>query len=181
MESSEANFPTGHAASSGCDFRLRLGAYHDGELSPGAAAQIEKHLPNCDACQSELEALRDLTALAGMIGAGGISPFGLQRIHQAIDAEPRFSILRIASILTGLAASALIIGAAWLWDTPQTQATPAKIVIVPQERGQDWMTIATTLEPRPLPRAPWEMRDQQMLADARFSNWMVEGLTERQP
>jgi hypothetical protein len=42
------------------------------------------------------------------------------------------------------------------------------------------MTLALTLEPpAPLPHSPWEVRDQQMFANARLADWMVEGLTGR--
>jgi len=39
-----------------------------------------------------------------------------------------------------------------------------------------WEYLAVNLKPDPLPTERWEANNQQMLADARFSNWMIEGL-----
>ena len=40
-----------------------LGAYHDGELHGARLRQIEQHLAGCAACQAELDAIRNLSAL----------------------------------------------------------------------------------------------------------------------
>ena len=40
-----------------------LGAYHDGELQGRRLRQTETHLARCEACRTELEALRALTTL----------------------------------------------------------------------------------------------------------------------
>jgi hypothetical protein len=179
MDPSEENFHAAQTAQNGCAWRNRLGAFHDGELDSASAAQVESHLASCQACRAELDEIRELSSLARMIGAEGISPFGMRRIHQAIDAEPRFSVLKFAGILTGLAASALVIGSAWLWEVPETRPPQGEIVIVPDHRS-DWTTLATTLEVRQLPRTPFEAREKaQMLAYADFSNWMVENLAGR--
>jgi anti-sigma factor RsiW len=42
--------------------RRRLGAYQDGELSPGARARVEGHVAGCAGCADELRALERLHA-----------------------------------------------------------------------------------------------------------------------
>ena len=42
--------------------RRQLGAYQDGELSPGTRARVERHLGRCDACGRELAGLGRLRA-----------------------------------------------------------------------------------------------------------------------
>ncbi len=180
MDPSQAIFRTGQAASDGgCDFQSRLGAYHDGELDPATAVRVEQHLAGCESCRAELQDLRELSALAKTVGAEGMSPIGIARVHQSVDAESGSSVLRIAGLLTGLAASVLVIGSAWLWETPETRTRGQEIVVI-DPVGEPNMTLAMTLAPTaPLPHSPWEVRDQQMLADARLADWMVEGLTGR--
>jgi hypothetical protein len=180
MDPSQAIFRAGQAANKGgCDFQSRLGAYHDGELDTVSARQVEQHLASCESCRAELQEIRELSSLAETVGAEGISPIGVARVHQMIDAEAGSSVLRIAGLLTGLAASALVIGSAWLWETPQSRTSGQEIVVI-NPLGEPDMTLAMTLEPSaPLPHSPWEVRDQQMLADARLADFMVEGLTGR--
>jgi anti-sigma factor RsiW len=45
-----------------CDWSTRLDAYLDGELSPGVAGEVEGHLRNCEACRSDLAALRRMSS-----------------------------------------------------------------------------------------------------------------------
>ncbi len=40
-----------------------LPAYHDGELPPGKAAQVEAHLQTCPSCRAEQKRLTELSAL----------------------------------------------------------------------------------------------------------------------
>ncbi len=168
-------------AHGGCEFLPRIDAYHDGELDSASAAEVEQHLTLCAICQSELRELRELSSLAKNIGSSGVSPVGMARIHRAIDDEQESapSVLRIAGMLTGLAASILIIGSAWLWETPPAHANGRDIIVISSPE-QPAMNLAMNLEPAlPLPRSPWEVQDQQMIADARLADWMVEGLSGR--
>ncbi|NLG99273.1 MAG: hypothetical protein GX491_18105 [Chloroflexi bacterium] len=47
-----------------------IGAYYDGELPPGKAAEVEAHLEGCAACRRELEELRALSTLLQIDLAG---------------------------------------------------------------------------------------------------------------
>ena len=41
-----------------CENRVRLDAYHDGELSPAERSAVEAHLRDCPSCAAELTAIR---------------------------------------------------------------------------------------------------------------------------
>ena len=70
----------------------------------------------------------------------------------------------------------MVIGSAWLWESPAHHPVTSH-AIVRIDKGDSWESVAVNLRIDPLTRADWEVRDPQMLADARFSHWMVEGLS----
>ncbi|HWE02283.1 MAG TPA: zf-HC2 domain-containing protein [Tepidisphaeraceae bacterium] len=162
----------------GCEFQPRLSAFHDGELDPDAERVVQRHLAACESCRLELQDIRELSALAARIGIDGMSPRALRRLHQAIDGQARqYSIFRIAGALTGLAASAMVVGAAWLWDAGDSRSSASiKYVIIEPGPTDKWEYLAVNLKADPLPTERWEVNDQQMLADARLTSWMLEGL-----
>lgn len=44
-----------------CENRVRLDAYHDGELSPAERSAVEAHLRDCPSCAAELAAIRRMS------------------------------------------------------------------------------------------------------------------------
>lgn len=160
-----------------CAFARRLGAYHDGELDAASAALVADHLPTCPACQAELMEIAELSSLAGEIGAGGISRQALVAVHRAIDAEDRFSLLRISGALTAIAASALVVGSAWLIEAPVKRPAPrAPIVLRPADQ-KSWEGVAMgALQRNPLPRSDWDEREGPMFNDTRLADAIVRGL-----
>ena len=44
-----------------CKNRVRLDAYHDGELSPAERSDVEAHLRDCQSCAAELAAMRRMS------------------------------------------------------------------------------------------------------------------------
>jgi anti-sigma factor RsiW len=44
-----------------CENRVRLDAYHDGELSPAERSHAEAHLRDCPSCAAELAAIRRMS------------------------------------------------------------------------------------------------------------------------
>ena len=95
-------------------------------------------------------------------------------IHQAIDdqPQPQANLLWIGGILSGLAASALIIASAWLMETPTPKAPPTPVALM-AEHGS-WEQVAVS--DRGLQELPSGLWDQPMLADARTAEWMVQNL-----
>src|SRR3954447_9480789 len=44
-----------------CENRVRLDAYHDGELSPAERSDVDAHLRDCPSCAAELAAIRGMS------------------------------------------------------------------------------------------------------------------------
>jgi len=85
--------------------------------------------------------------------------------------------MRIAGVLSGVAASVLVIGSAWLLDSPTPIAPAAQIVIVPSMQGQErWENVAVNLRLDPLPITGWEPPSREALAEARIADWVIQNL-----
>jgi anti-sigma factor RsiW len=126
----------------GCSYDPRLSAFHDGELDTSSSADLQRHLPGCAACQRELQAISSAStmlatapraefmegAMARLRAAG---PGILRRARLAQDHGDLPRILPMVRWLCAVAASILIIGAAWLIQTPSRPPTAQIPVPVP--------------------------------------------------
>jgi len=173
----------------GCECESRLDAFHDGELGPADRAQVAGHVAKCPACAAVLQQMQRMSLLLGR-GRGDVwadvSADEMARLHGAVDREiKRFrlqvdpSFWRTAALLSGLAASVLVVASAWLAETPPAQQAtgPSAVALQPA-----WERVAMTLQADPLPYAgPQASPDQSALADAHASmtDWMLENLKGR--
>jgi hypothetical protein len=186
---------------SDCPFNLRLDAFHDGELDAKTAGELEAHLPGCEICRAELA---DLGAIAGMFAPkqSGMLPLELARLHQQLDestlnqpAESEF--LRMAGMLSALAASILVISSVWLSEFPSRHTpglSPGPGVVSAADLGNvpNWERTALTFEVEPqflnqnpggsieTPFNPTGLADSRTFGDnnvdAQVADWMVAGL-----
>ena len=117
-----------------CD-RVRLDAYHDGELTPGERADVEAHLHDCPSCAAELAAIR------GMLGAFADSAprepsheelLELARSVHAERSDERM-LLRLFRV-TSIAAALLLAGAlaAGAYLSQRTRAAAHEAVVLDQ-------------------------------------------------
>lgn len=165
-----------------CSYLDRLGTFYDGELDPLTAEEVENHVRTCALCRAELREIGNLSVRFDTM-RGALPPEKLlARAHGAIDdgaGRPGSQLLWIAGMLSGLAASVLVIGSAWLADAPGLPAErPAPRVVVLPLQVSDWERVAMTLRVDPLPGVPTDAPDRQMLADARLADWMLRNLSE---
>jgi anti-sigma factor RsiW len=153
-----------------CPYKLRLQAYHDGQLRPDDAGEIERHLPDCGGCAGELAALRELSELLGDRQAAIIRADELSRIHAAVEEVSDRSLLRLAVAMASVAASILIISMAWMYDLP-TATSP----LVQQDHAvPEWERLAEMQRPD-TPFA--DSSTEAGLADARdTADWMLKGI-----
>jgi anti-sigma factor RsiW len=100
-----------------CRQAERLGAYHDGELSAEARAEVERHIGQCPACAAELRRLRKLSQLLGAAAPPKLSPAILARLHDGIDTIPLADLRRVAEVCGAIAASILLVCTIWLVTT----------------------------------------------------------------
>jgi anti-sigma factor RsiW len=175
---------------SGCEFESRLDGFHDGELGADEQARVAEHVAKCPACGAALEQMRRMSALLASgrgDGSADVSADEIARLHAAVDREmkrSRFqvdrSFWRTAALLSGLAASVLIVASAWLMETPAPRQTAKLEPAVVQPA---WERVAMTLQADPLPYAgPQATPDQSALADAdaNMTDWMLENLKGRE-
>src|SRR5256885_15941087 len=103
-------------ARDGCHWLARVSAYHDGEMDRASLQAFERHLQSCAQCAAELAELRRVSTLFSNLAAQRMREGSIARVHEAVDheAQPQRNLLSIGLALSGLAASALIIGMAWL-------------------------------------------------------------------
>jgi hypothetical protein len=166
-----------------CNYRSRLSAYHDGELAPQPARELERHIESCPACTAELAELRNVSALFAVFSEERMSRAALARAHDAVEGNAQPSLLRIAGLLAGLAASAMVIGTAWLWETPASpKLHHGPFVVVPTApKDPQWLLVATTLRADPLPREVGQNRTQIVSEPAvanagEYADWMLKEL-----
>lgn len=134
--------------------RRRLGAYHDGELSPGGETRVTAHLARCLACAAEMEVLAGLEASLRMV-VPDLSeadwdafwpqvrarlarvPPDLERIHSprrlwgAASGSPRFAI---GTVLAATAVGALAVWGPWA-TAPEPPVQPGAAARVAAPSG----------------------------------------------
>ena len=127
-----------------CQFKSRLSAYHDAELSAAEIEAVNEHLPTCEACSAELATIREVAAALASYQPEEISQIELARLHRAIDRVDDRGLLRLAGMLSAVAASVLIICMAWMSQSP----TSAPIVQRPDaQRVPAWENLAMGGQP----------------------------------
>ena len=163
-----------------CEFRSRLGVYNDGELPRQEARRLERHLERCASCAAELDEVRRLSNLFGTFAEQPVDDAVVTDFHRIVDEleDRQASILRIGKLLTGLAASGLIVASAWRLETPLPRPPPQALVVKAHAPAPQWERLAMTLRVDPLPRTEVDPRSEreQMLADAAVANWMLRNL-----
>jgi anti-sigma factor RsiW len=109
-----------------CEFKNLLMAYHDGALDEARRAEIERHLPQCLQCASELAQLRSLSNLieSSVTVPTGLSQIARHRLHQRLDAAMDEGVLRAARIVSAIAACVLAGSSVWLMRTRELSPAP---------------------------------------------------------
>ena len=162
---------------SDCNENIRLGAYHDGELTPDEAARVEAHVRDCPACAEELRALRQISGLFAA-GAGldvpELRPMKLAQVHRAIDAEGNIGLLRLVRQLTGVAAAILVGGTVWLVST--SGAGP----VAPAGVSADAVSVADWEIPAMAPNAAAATENAAAGGDVQFAQFVVSDLSRGQ-
>jgi anti-sigma factor RsiW len=125
-----------------CDFQSRLSAYYDGELDLRTARDMSLHLAECEACRQELKAMRQVSGVLSGMKPRELTPLGLARLHRSADElAEKSDALPLAKVLMAMAASVMVIGAAWLVQSPgQKVNTATPVVVVPTD---NWERVAT--------------------------------------
>lgn len=108
-----------------CSYSDKIEAYHDGELDAPGRLEVERHLAECAACAEELSELRGLSEAFAAVPDVHLSQMGRHRLRGRIDQVMTGGLMRTAWMLSGLAASVLVVGSLWLARAEQSpQAAP---------------------------------------------------------
>jgi anti-sigma factor RsiW len=122
-----------------CGKRVRLGAYHDGELSPAERSDVEAHLRDCPSCAAELAATRKTSA--AFAGAAPREPSREQMLQLAggvraelSDARMLLRLFRGAAVAAGVLLACALAGAAHLSQRTKAAAHEALVL----DHGATW-------------------------------------------
>lgn len=160
-----------------CPTTETLGAYYDGELDVAAADDIRSHVSFCARCGSELDDIKALsTAISEDGEALGALPIELARIQAGVRvsvkrADADVSLRRTAAFLGALAASLLIVSAAWLIDLERDAGNKPAVGAI--AAAPDWERLASTLHAQPRPGVMGEMSPYS-LRYAAVVDWMLQ-------
>lgn len=95
-----------------CEQLNRVHAYHDGELSGSARAEVESHLAVCGECRELLEELREISAMLTTVDLPEVPASAMNRMRGAWwagqPAQER-GLRQLAGVLTAIAAAVMII------------------------------------------------------------------------
>jgi anti-sigma factor RsiW len=157
-----------------CAYKSCLEPYHDGELAAERSREFERHLTGCEECSVELRQARELSKLLISARPHEIEPRELSSIHDAVDEIANRSILRFAMGLSAIAASILIVSAAWLYD-----GVPARTQIVQdsQPTEQAWERWASTGQID----LPARVQPETAMAQQKAIEWMAVSLGDSPP
>jgi predicted anti-sigma-YlaC factor YlaD len=172
---------------SDCKYQQFLGAYHDGELDSRTHEDVHQHVQTCCLCREQLAHVRKLSNLIRTVDlektTTDIQPEELRRVHSAVRrVQHNQPLLRIAGYMSAVAASILIISAAWLMELPHGQ-TPQRSDRVAVINTPDWERIASidytpatsVYDPMPVGAPTYALADG---ADAEIVSLMIHGLSK---
>jgi anti-sigma factor RsiW len=166
-----------------CKYRELLNAYHDGELRPDAIMQLELHLKSCQSCAAELAEISEVSQAFAGFAREPLSADALAEAHANADSAVSDSpspVLRMAGLLTALAASILIIASAWLREMPAPDLGSQQITVAPSPMPE-WERVAMTLDTGPLseetPQPGQPVLAEVRPAEARLADWMLQNLS----
>ena len=125
-----------------CQYEHLVDAYHDGELPADRRGEFERHLAACATCIQELRTVRAISRQLAAAPLAELPAASLARLRRdaaarATERGEERAVLRIASLLTGVAAAVLVVGSVGLFQAGSARAgAPAA----------DWERAAVTLQ-----------------------------------
>jgi anti-sigma factor RsiW len=143
-----------------CPFSPELEAYHDGELPPPRHQAIERHLPQCPVCVSELAELASTSELLASSPRTGLSQIALHRLHRKVDDLMEEGMLRLIRVLSAVAASVLVVGSAWLVRGHQSAVENSAPIAPPWADVAMSSDLETSSGAYSTPAAAWYLADE---------------------
>src|SRR3954468_22332292 len=157
-----------------CENRVRLDAYHDGELSRAERSDVEAHLRDCPSCAAELAAIRGMSG--AFAGATRREPSHEQLLQLAasVRAEP-FDARMLLRLFRGTAVAAAVLLACALaaaaYLSQQTKAAAHEAMVLDH--------VATWSQAAAFATDPVS-DERQFVQQVRLAQWIADDLRGRQ-
>jgi anti-sigma factor RsiW len=157
-----------------CEHRVRLDAYHDGELSPGERSGVEAHLRECPSCAAELAAMRRVSGAFADTSPREPSHEQLLQLARSVRAEPSdarmlLRLFRGTAVAAALLLACALAGAVYLSQRTKAEAHEA-MVLDHVATGSQSAAFATD------PVSDERRSEQQV----RLAQWIADDLLGRQ-
>jgi anti-sigma factor RsiW len=153
-----------------CKKPVRLGAYHDGELSPAEQSDVEAHLRDCPSCAAELAAIRGLSADFADAAPPEPSHEKLLQLARSVRAEPSDARMLLRLFRATAVAAAVLLAcalAAGAHLSRRTKAAAHEAMVLDH--------VAMPSPPAALATGPAGAEQQVLLAQ-----WIADDLQGRQ-
>jgi anti-sigma factor RsiW len=117
-----------------CENRVRLDAYHDGELSPAERSDVEAHLRDCPSCAAELAAMRAMSGAFADAAPRGPSREQLLRLARGVragepsDARMLLRLFRGAAVAAAALLACTLAAGAYLSQRTEAAAHEAMVL-----------------------------------------------------
>ena len=157
-----------------CENRVRLDAYHDGELSPAERSGIEAHLRDCPSCAAELAAMRRMSVSFADAAPREPSHGQLLELARSVHAEPSDARMLLRLFRGTAVAAAVLLGcalAAAAYLSQRTRAAAHEAMVL--DRVPLWsqsLALATD------PVSDERQSEQRVL----LAQWIADDLRGRQ-
>jgi len=157
-----------------CENRIRLNAYHDGELSPAERSDVEAHLRDCRSCAAELEAIRRMSSTFAGTAPWEPSHEQLLQLARSVRAEASDARMLLRLFRGAAVAAAVLLAcalAAAMYLSQRTKAAAHEAMVL------DHVTIWS--QPAALATGP-ESEERQAEQQVALAQWIADDLRGRQ-
>src|SRR5438045_162722 len=116
-----------------CENRVRLDAYHDGELPPAERSNVEAHLRDCPSCAAELAAIRRMSGAFADTAPREPSHEQLLELARSVRAERSddrmlFRLFRGTAVAASVLLACALAGAMYLSQRTKSAAHEAMVL-----------------------------------------------------
>lgn len=116
-----------------CENRVRLDAYHDGELFPAERSDVEVHLRGCPSCAARLAAIRGVSSAFADTSPGEPSHEQLLQLARSVRAVPSdvrmlLRLFRVTAVAASVLLACALAGALYLSQRTRAAAHEAMVL-----------------------------------------------------
>jgi anti-sigma factor RsiW len=143
------------ASNSDCRFAADVAAYHDGQLDAARRQAFAAHLDSCPVCRAELAELASLSGFFASAPRPRLSPIDVHRLQVNVLRRAPSDILRLARVLSGIAACIVVGGSI---ELARSNSAPA----VAPALAPPWAEVTSSvsdLRDAATPAAQWYLAD----------------------